>query len=78
MIRTITLPAINKTVSLGAYVRAVKMAKANPDQMFKTGLTTWWATSGAEILNQFRAGMHDRINQGISYSRRGLDHPNPL
>jgi len=29
--RTITLPALNKTISLGQYVKAVKMAKAMDD-----------------------------------------------
>lgn len=70
--RYITLPAINKKVPLGAYVKAVKVAKANPATEFKTGLTTWWPTTGAEILQQFTAGMMDRINQGVSYSARGI------
>ena len=70
--RFITLPAINKTVPLGAYVAAIKTAKANPDQVFKTGLTTWWETTGAEIVEQFRQGMHDRITEGVPYSERGM------
>lgn len=69
--RTISLPAIRKTVSLKAYVAAIKTAKANPDIEFKHGLTTWWPTTGAEIVRQFRRGMHDRISQGIPYSQRG-------
>jgi hypothetical protein len=73
MTRYVTLPALdNKKVPLSAYVAAIKTAKANPDRTFKHGLTTWWATTGAEIMDQFRAGMMDRINQGISYSQRGL------
>lgn len=70
--RMIVLPAINKAVPLGAYVKAVKVAKANPDMTFKTGLTTWWPTTGAEILEQFRAGMIDRINAAVPYSERGM------
>ena len=70
--RYITLPAINKSVPLGAYVKAIKIAKANPTMEFKTGLTTWWPTSGGEIMKQFRDGMMDRINQGVSYNQRGL------
>lgn len=70
--RYITLPAINKSVPLGAYIKAIKTAKANPTMEFKTGLTTWWSTSGAEIMDQFRAGMMDRISQGKSYSQRGM------
>jgi len=73
MTRFITLPALDgKRIPLSVYVAGVKAAKANPDRMFKHGLTTWWETSGAEIMQQFRAGMMDRINQGIPYSNRGL------
>ena len=71
--RYISLPAINKSVPIGAYVKAVKIAKANPEMMFKPGLTTWWPASGAEIVEQFWAGVVDRINQNIPYSERGLD-----
>ena len=72
MIRVIRLPAIHKTVSLAAYVSAVKRAKANPTAEFKHGFTTWWPTTGAEIMRQFREGMTDRINQGVPYCRRGM------
>ena len=70
--RTITLPAVNMTVSLGAYVKAIKTARDNPDMEFKHGLTTWWPTKGREVMEQFRHGMMDRINQGIPYSQRGI------
>jgi hypothetical protein len=71
MLRTIHLPAIDRTVSLAAYTRAIRLAKASPTAMFKIGLTTWWPTTGAEIMKQFRAGMTDRINQAIPYRERG-------
>jgi hypothetical protein len=48
--RTIRLPAIDRTVSLTAYIKAFKLAKANPEATFKTGLTTWWPTIGGEII----------------------------
>ena len=70
--RTVYLPALDRTVTLGAYVRAVKLAKANPNAEFKTGLTTWWPVTGSEIMQQFRRGVHDRINQGIPAHRRGV------
>jgi hypothetical protein len=70
--RTIYLPALERHVTLGAYLNAVRIAKANPTMEFKTGLTTWWPTSGKEVMVQFREGMHDRINQGVSYAKRGL------
>lgn len=71
MLRTIHLPAIDRTVSLAAYNQAVRLAKAFPTSVFRTGLTTWWPTTGAEIMQQFRNGMTDRINQAIPYNRRG-------
>ena len=51
--RYIDLPAIGKKVPLGAYVAAIKAAKANPTKTFKTGLTCWWPCSGAEIVGLF-------------------------
>jgi hypothetical protein len=69
--RTIYLPALGRHVTLAAYLQAVRMAKANPDMTFKTGFTTWWPTTGAEVTEQFREGMMDRINQAIPYSQRG-------
>lgn len=71
MLRTIHLPAIDRTVTLAAYIQAVRLAKASPTAIFKTGLTTWWPTTVAEIMKQFRAGMSERINQAIPYSERG-------
>ena len=71
MIRTIYLPAIERRVSLAAYLSGVRLAKANPTRTFTHGLTTWWPTTGAEIMRQFRAGMHDRINDGTPYTKRG-------
>jgi hypothetical protein len=72
MARYVTLPAIDKRVPLGAYIKAIKTAKANPTAEFKTGLTTWWPTTGAEIMEQFMAGVTDRINQGVPYNKRGV------
>jgi hypothetical protein len=69
--RTIYLPALEKRVSLRQYVAAVKLAKANPDAEFKHGLSCWWPCSGREIMQQFRAGLMDRINSGIPYITRG-------
>lgn len=69
--RVIYLPAIDRAVSLAEYVRAVRMAKAEPDVTFKHGLSTWWPTTGAEVMKQFREGMTDRINQAIPYALRG-------
>ena len=71
MRRVVYIPAIERHVPLSAYVRAVKMAKAEPDREFKTGLTTWWSTRGSEVVRQFRHGIHERINEGIPAAQRG-------
>lgn len=62
-VRVIGLPAINKSVTIAQYCKAVKRAKANTAGTFPHGLTTWWPTPGAQIVQQFREGMHDRINR---------------
>jgi len=69
--RTIYLPAIDRRVSLSAYVSAVRRAKADPSSVFSHGLTCWWPCTGEEILRQFHEGLQDRINQAVPYSRRG-------
>jgi len=70
--RTIYLPAVDRTVTLTAYIQAVRLAKANPEATFKHGFTTWWPTAGAEIMRQFREGIWHRINQAIPYAKRGI------
>lgn len=71
MPRYITMPAIGKRATLRQYVSAWKVAKANPDRLYARGLTTDCACTGAEIVQQFRDGMHDRINQAVPYITRG-------
>jgi len=61
-----------RRVSLAQYVMGVKYAKAHPDVRFPTGLTCWYPCSGADIVRQFREGMHERITQGTPYAQRGL------
>ena len=71
--RVLYIPAIDRRVSLAAYVAAVKKAKANPNETFSHGLTCWWPCTGEEIMRQFVDGIRDRINQGLSYSHRGKE-----
>ena len=68
---TIYLPAVEKTVTVGQYVRAVRVAKANPTAEFKHGLTTFYPCTGAEIMRQFREGCHDRQRQRMDFVRKG-------
>lgn len=70
--RYISLPAINKRVSLAVYIAGIRQAKANPDKRFKHGLTCWYACTGADIMRQFMDGINDRINQAIPYCQRGM------
>ena len=69
--RFMAVPSISKHVPLGKFLEAVKTAIENPDEEFKTGLTSWWSTPGAEIRKQFRSQIRDRINQAIPYHKRG-------
>ena len=52
--------------------KAIKKAKANPEDVFPYGLNCWWRCTGKEIMQQFFAGVQDRISQGIPYSQRGI------
>jgi len=69
--RSIYLPAIERRVSLKAYIHAIRKAKANPDAEFKHGLSSWWPTTGRDIIRQFMDGVLDRINQAVPYVDRG-------
>lgn len=62
----------HREIPLGVYVRGIKKAIANPRAEFKHGLDTWWPVTGAEIREEFLASVHDRINQGVPYLRRGV------
>ncbi len=70
--RTIHITAIGHDVSIGRYVKGVKLAIANPDMKFKHGLTCWWTCTGRDIRKQFLDGIMDRINQAIPYTKRGI------
>jgi hypothetical protein len=74
--RKIYVPGVEAWVSLGAYLEFVKEAKAHPDARFKHTLQGWWSGTGAEIMQEFRRGMMDRINQAIPYNERGAKQAN--
>jgi len=69
--RAIYVPGKDAWYSLGAYVRAVKKAKANPDAMFSCTICSWASGRGRDIMREFMDGVMDRINQGIPYTKRG-------
>ncbi len=70
--RAIYCPGPERWMSLRHYVWAIRLAKANPDKGFKTGLTCWWPCTGADIVRQFGEGMMQRINDAVPYTKRGL------
>ncbi len=70
--RMIYVPGYERWVTVGQYVQAVKMAKANPDATFKKTLTDWLPGTGRQIMQEFMRGVMDRINQGVPYSKRGI------
>lgn len=65
----IHLPAIGRTVTIEAYVAAIRKAKANPDARFPHGLTSWWSRTGAEIVDEFRHVRNARITAGLPITR---------
>lgn len=68
--RYVTL-GCGRRVTLASYVAVVKAAKANPDATFPRCLRDRWPVEGREIVEQFTAGMIDRINAGVPYIARG-------
>ncbi|MCP4878276.1 MAG: hypothetical protein GY896_22720 [Gammaproteobacteria bacterium] len=56
----------NRDVPLKAYVQAWKQVLAESSEVeYSEGLTGYWSVSRDEVLSQFRAGLHDRINRHI-------------
>lgn len=57
MIKTAT-----RMVTIAQYVHAIKMAKEHLDHTFKVGFSSWWPTSGREIIRQFGEYVQNAIN----------------
>jgi hypothetical protein len=67
MQRTVTLSE-GVRVKLGAYVKAIKRAKKNPERTFERGLSGWWPVTGREIVQEFHRGLQERITSGLPRS----------
>lgn len=52
-------------VTIASYVATIRHAKAHPQATYPHGLTGWWQVQGYEIVEQYMAGVHDRINRHI-------------
>lgn len=59
-----------RQLTLGSYVAVVKAAKSSPASTFPRSLCDWWPANGAEIVRQFREGMHERVSRAIPYQNR--------
>lgn len=71
--RAIYVTGYDKWVTISAYIKAIKQVKAAPPEtIWAHGLTSWWPTSGEQIMRQFLAGVHSRINDDIPYVQRGV------
>lgn len=70
--RAIYVAGAEKWVSIGCYVRNIKKAKANPDATFRCTLESWAPGTGRQIMQEFRRGLMDRINQAVPYMQRGV------
>ncbi|TET21429.1 MAG: hypothetical protein E3J71_09480 [Candidatus Stahlbacteria bacterium] len=78
MKRMIYIPGIDRWVTLGQYVKAIKKVKSMPlDTIWPHSLEDWTSARGSDILREFMKGIMDRINQGIPYSQRGI-HTAPV
>jgi hypothetical protein len=77
MQRVITLSAHgHRTVSLSSYTQSWQRVKSlvssgQSSTIFSQSLTRWWSCTARDILDEFREGMQDRINQAIPYILRG-------
>jgi hypothetical protein len=75
VLRYVTLPS-GRRVTLGAYVRAWKRALAiaagDPDAWVPNAYGDGFGYPISAILRTFREGMHDRINQAVPASERGV------
>lgn len=56
------------------YLAALRIAKSNPSITYARGLRNWWPVTGAEIIREYRADMHDRINARGGLFRYGRVH----
>ena len=60
------------------FVESLKYAKAHPAQLFASGLSSWWPTTGAEIMEQFRHRMNQWINHSAGEDWRNEETPEEI
>lgn len=62
MSKTIAL-GYGASMPLGRYCEVVRMAKTNFDARWRRSFGGFWPATSADILREFREGVHDRINK---------------
>jgi hypothetical protein len=55
--------AYDASLPLSRYVEIVRLAKADFTARFRRTFSGFWPGTSADILRQFREGVHDRINK---------------
>lgn len=58
-----TIGIHGNSIPAPVYLAGLRVAKANPDTIFKTTLWHWASGSGAEIMRQYRIDLHRRIGR---------------
>ena len=53
----------DRSIPATTYLAGIRLAKANPDRLFKQTLWGWWPGTGSEIVEQYRRDLHKRINE---------------
>lgn len=59
----ITIRINGRSIPATTYLAGIRLAKANPDRLFKQTLWGWWPGTGSEIVEQYRRDLHKRINE---------------
>ena len=60
---TITIIVQGRHIPAETYLAGIRLAKANPERMFKTTLWSWVPGTGREIREQYQRDLDKRINQ---------------
>ncbi len=64
-------PGPGKYLTLAQYCTVVRAAKEHPAQEYPTTFCSWAGGTGADIVQEFRKGLADRINAHLPWYGRG-------
>ena len=60
---TLTIIVQDLHIPAATYLAGIRLAKANPERMFKTTLWSWVPGTGREIREQYQRDLDKRINE---------------